>query len=66
MENKTKKPKAQVLGKDPNVFILVGICSRALKLANQSGKAKEMREKIWESQSYNEALQIMGEYCELC
>jgi len=60
-----EKPVAKVLGEDSNVFNLTGICSKALKRANQSDNAKEMTNRIFSSGSYEEALSIMGEYCEL-
>jgi rRNA processing protein Krr1/Pno1 len=61
-----RKPKAKVIGKDGNVFNLIGICQRALKDAKQEDKAKEMCEKIFMSKSYDEALAIMADYCDLC
>jgi hypothetical protein len=64
MENE-KKPKVKLVGENGNVFNLMGICSRALKNAGQSEKAKEMCKKITSSKSYNEALSIMMEYCEV-
>jgi len=66
METHTEKPKAQVLGQDGNVFNLIGICSKALKRAGQTAQAKEMTDKVFASGSYDEALQIMEQYCELC
>lgn len=59
------KPQAKVIGEDGNVFVLMGICSKALKRANQADKAKEMSEKIFNAGDYDESLRIMGEYCEL-
>ena len=59
------KPVAKVIGKDGNVFNLIGICMKALKRAGQPEKAKEMQEKIFAAGSYEEALNIMGEYCDL-
>ena len=64
MEN-NKKPKVKLVGEDGNVYNLIGICSRALKKAGQSEKAKEMSEKIFKSGSYHEALAIMMDYCEV-
>jgi len=61
----TEKPVAEVIGQDGNVFNLIGICSKALKRAGQPDKAKEMSERVFKSGSYDEALVIMGEYCEL-
>ena len=60
-----EKPIAKVIGKDGNVFNLIGICSRALESAGQSERAEEMSDKVFKSGSYNEALCIMREYCEL-
>jgi hypothetical protein len=62
---KLQKPKAKLLGKDGNVFNLLGICSLALKNAGQKEEAKEMAEKVFESKSYDEALAIMMEYCDV-
>lgn len=63
MNSKTKKPKAKVVGKDGNVFNLIGICREALVRAGQKEQAKEMQEKIFRSKSYDEALSIMSKYC---
>lgn len=60
------KPKAKVLGKDGNVFNILAICQRALKDANQEDKSKEMRERVFASASYDEALCIISDYCNLC
>ena len=61
----TDKPKAKVIGEDGNVFNLIAICSKALKRAKQQDKAKEMQDRVFGCGSYDEALTIMGEYCEL-
>lgn len=61
-----KKPTAQLSGQDGNVFNLMGICSHALKQAGQADKSSEMIEKINnEAKSYDEALSIMAEYCDI-
>jgi hypothetical protein len=60
-----KKPKVKLVGKNGNVFNLMGICASALKKAGQPAEAKEMLAKIMKSGSYHEALGIMGEYCEV-
>lgn len=65
METTTKKPIAKLLGADGNVFVLMGICSKALKRAGLNDEAKEMIDKIYECSSYDEALQIMMEYCDV-
>ena len=60
-----KKPIAKVIGEDGNVFNLIGICSRALKRAGQNDKATELFKKVTSCGSYDEALCIMSDYCEL-
>lgn len=65
MKNQTKKPKAKVTGSSSNVFITLGICIKALKNAGLNEQSKEMNDRVWEAKNYNEALKIMGEYCEL-
>ena len=64
MATKTK-PEVTLSGQDGNVFNLIGICSKALRRAGQTAEATEMSEKVFASGSYEEALQIMGEYCEI-
>lgn len=66
MSEEPKKPKAHVTGKDGNVFILTGICSQALKRAGMREESKKMIDEIFSCDSYDEALQIMGKYCESC
>jgi hypothetical protein len=43
----------------------MAICSRALKSAGLPGKADEMTDRINASDSYDAALVIMMEYCEV-
>ena len=63
---KNQKPRVKLVGEDGNVFNLMGICSEALRNAGQSEKAKEMRLKIQATaKSYEEALVIMMDYCEV-
>jgi len=60
-----KKPKVKLVGEDGNVFNLIAICSRALGKVGQGEKSKEMRKRVFECGSYDEALTIMMEYCEI-
>lgn len=60
-----KKPIAKLIGKDGNVFNLIGICSKALKNAGQETDAKVIFEKIKNCKSYSEAFAIMSEYCDI-
>lgn len=60
-----KKPIAKVTGENGNVFVTLGICTQALKKANKKEEAVALTEKVFNSSSYEEAISIMGEYCEL-
>ena len=59
------KPKAKLIGENGNIFNLMALASRALKEAGMKEKADEMVEKITQSKSYDEALQVMMEYVEV-
>ncbi len=58
------KPKMQLLGHDGNIFAILGHASALLREAGQSSQAKEMRERVTSSSSYDEALCIVSEYVE--
>jgi hypothetical protein len=58
------KPKCRLVGENGNIFNLTAIASRTLKEAGLEEQAVEMRERIFASQSYNKALQIIMEYVE--
>ncbi len=62
MENNSFKPECPLLGKDSNIFNLMGIASRTLKENDLDEKAREMCSRIIKSGSYDEALNIIGEY----
>jgi hypothetical protein len=57
------KPSVVLAGEDSNVFNLMGICDKALRRAGTPDKAKEMSERVFNSGSYDEAIAIMSEYC---
>ena len=59
------KTKVKLTGTDGNVFALIGKCSSALKKDGKHNEAKEMAEKCFNSGSYDEALCIMMEYCDV-
>lgn len=66
MENQVQKPVAKLIGQNGNIFNLIGIASKALKENDQRELAHEMQNKIFrEAKSYDEALQIIMEYCEV-
>ncbi len=62
-----EKPDCQLIGQDGNIFNLMGIASRTLKRAGYPEKVKELQNKITsEAKSYDEALNILGEFVEVC
>lgn len=62
-KNPDMKPTAQFTGADGNVFNLLGICSRSLH--RMPNAFNELRDRVFEAKSYDEALQIMMEYVEV-
>lgn len=60
-----QKPKCALVGEDGNIFNLMGIAARTLRQADQPEQVKEMVSRITQSQSYGEALNIIGEYVEI-
>lgn len=60
-----EKPKCALIGKDGNIFNLVGLASRTLKQHGMQKEAKEMCDKVYSSHSYYEALNIIGEYVDV-
>jgi hypothetical protein len=59
------KTKVKLTGTDGNVFALIGRCSSALKKDGKNAEAKEMAEKCFSAGSYDEALCVMMEYCDV-
>ena len=62
---KKEKPKCALIGQDGNIFNLIGIASRTLKQNKLQEEAKEMVERVTNSNNYSEALNIIGEYVEI-
>ena len=60
----SEKPKMRLLGQDGNIFAILGRASALLRDAGQGDQAKEMRERVTGSGSYDEALNIVSEYVE--
>lgn len=60
-----KKIEVKLIGEDGNIFNLVGIASRALERNGQRSEASEMREKVFNSKSYGQALMIISDYVEI-
>lgn len=61
-----EKPKCALIGKDGNIFNLMGIASRTLKQNGMQEEATEMVNKITSSaKSYEEALCIIDKYVDI-
>ena len=57
-----QKPDCPLIGADSNVFNLIGLASQTLKEHGMQEQAREMRDRIYQCQSYDSALCIIGEY----
>lgn len=62
--HESKRPKAEIIGANGNIFNLMTIAIRSLKAVGMDKEAKEMFDRITQSSSYEAALQIMEEYIE--
>lgn len=62
VQTRTEKPDAPLIGANGNIFNLMGIASRTLKAAGMREQANQMYQRITASGSYEEALNIIGEY----
>ena len=56
------KPRCKLINKNGNIFNLLAIASRTLRENNPCDKADEMYKRAKSSNSYEEALCIIGEY----
>jgi hypothetical protein len=59
----SKKPKVKLTGHDGNVFHLIGLCYSAMAKKDLYDSANEMKTRCFKAKSYDEALQIMSDYC---
>ena len=57
-----EKPNCPLIGADGNIFNLMGIASRTLNDHGMKEEAAEMRQRVMDSGSYDNALCIIGEY----
>lgn len=62
----SEKPKCPLIGADGNIFCLLGMASRTLCENGMRDQAKEMQSRVTASGSYSGALNILGEYVEIC
>ncbi|MDR0851746.1 MAG: hypothetical protein LBN36_04575 [Clostridiales Family XIII bacterium] len=57
-----QKPKCPIIGANGSTYNLVGIVSKTLTENGMPDKAKEMRDRVFGSGNYTEALGIIMEY----
>ena len=58
------KPKMELLGRDGNIFSLMGTASQLLQRAGMAEQNKEMIERVTSCGDYYKALNIISEYVE--
>ena len=56
------KPDCPLIGEDGNIFHIMGIASETLRENGMQEQAEEMRSRIFQCQSYDSALSIIGDY----
>lgn len=56
------KPDCPLIGTDGNIFHLIGRASETLRKNGMQEQAEEMRNRIFQCQSYDSALSIIGDY----
>lgn len=59
------KPRCKLIGENGNIFNLLAIASRVLRNNGKSAEAEEMNARVFECESYDDALRIIGEYVEI-
>lgn len=62
MNKEIKKPECKLIGEDSNIFNLLSRASRTLKDNGMQKEAEEMWQRAKSSNSFDEALCIIGEY----
>lgn len=61
---KAEHPKMKLTGQDGNVFSILGRAGCLLRRNGQPEQAEEMRKRVLDSKSYDQALHIISEYVE--
>lgn len=63
-EQKLVKPKMELLGRDGNIFSIMGTASQLLQIAGMHDQNKEMIDRVTSCRDYDQALHIISEYVE--
>lgn len=61
----SRKPECKLIGEDGNIFNLLAIARRTLLINDMYNESIEVVRRVTSSKSYDEALQIIGEYVEI-
>jgi len=59
------KPRCKLVGKDGNVFNVIGLVRRALIKAGQQDAAKEFVQRAFKARSYDEVLVLCMEFVDV-
>lgn len=59
------KPECKLIGENGNIFNLMGIASNTLKEHGMKEQAEEMKARIRESRSYDDAIQVIMDYVKI-
>ncbi|MCI8496495.1 MAG: hypothetical protein HFI74_12645, partial [Lachnospiraceae bacterium] len=62
IKESVEKPDCALIGENGNIFNLAGIAAGTLREHGMKEQAEEMKERVFSSHSYEEALCIIGEY----
>ena len=63
-EQRSAKPKMELLGRDGNIFSIMGTASQLLQMAGMHDQNKEMIDRVTSCRDYDQALHIISEYVE--
>jgi len=64
-ERDTEKPKCRLIGKDGNVFNIIGLVTQALERAGRKKEAEEFTDWAFIARSYDEVLILCSEYVDI-
>ena len=57
-----QKPDCPLIGQNGNIYNLIGIASDILRQNGQAAQARQMCKRVVQSHSYEEALNVIGDY----
>lgn len=65
MDKIKEKPACKLIGRDGNVFSIIGSVTRALERNGQRDLADEFKKKAFASKSYDDVLTLVHDYVEV-